>query len=317
MSLLKLRLSMIAALAILIGLTTLVVTFILTLIGITNIFLIIAFVIGINILQWLFSPYLVESLYRVKEADPNRYPLLHRVIERLSSKSGLKKPKVMIAEIELPNAFAYGSPLTGSRVAVTRGLLNILDDDEVEAVLGHELGHIRHRDMQIMMFISVLPAIFYYLGYSLYFSSLYSSGRDEGGAIVLIGLFSLVIYYLTSLIVLWFSRLREYYADSHSIGIVEDGGPKLARALAKIVTYTGGMKSRGVDTSKYSGFKALFIADPDRSLSELSELKKHGIINDIVVELARKKITTGEKILELMSTHPNTTKRIRRLLGLN
>jgi heat shock protein HtpX len=101
------------------------------------------------------------------------------------------------------------------------------------------------------------------------------------------------------------------------MGIVEDGGPRLARALAKIVTYTGNMKSRGMDTSRYSGFKALFIADPDRSLQELNELKNHGIVNDIVVELARKKITTGEKILELLSTHPNTTKRIRRLLGIN
>lgn len=317
MSLWKLRLSMVTALTILIGFTTSVITVILSLLGVFNIYLIIGLAIVLNLIQWLISPYIVESIYRVKEADPNKYSFLHRIIERLSMKSGLKKPRVMIAEVEIPNAFAYGSPLSGSRVAVTRGLLNILEEDEIEAVLGHELGHIKHKDMQIMMFISILPAIFYYLGYTLYFSSLYSSRRDEGGGLFIVGLLSLFAYYILSLIVLWFSRLREYYADSHSMEIVEGGGPKLATALAKIISYTSTLKGRGFDTSKYSGFKTLFIADPDRSPKESEELRVNGLIDEAVYKIAKRKISIGEKILELLSTHPNTTKRIRRLLGIN
>jgi len=317
MGLLRLRLSMLAAVALLIGITTLFITVILTFLGITNIFVILSLVIFINLIQWLLSPYLVDTLYKVKEADPVRYSRLHNIIERLSEKSGLKKPKVMIADIEIPNAFAYGSPLTGNRVAVTRGLLNILNDDEIEAVLGHEVGHLKHKDMHIMMFISMLPAIFYYLGYTLYFSSIFGSSEDEGaGLALLIGMFSLMIYYVLSLVVLWFSRLREYFADSHSMSIVENGGPKLANALAKIVLHTGRLKSSGADTTKYSTLKALFIADPDKAFEDLEGLRRSGLIQETVYTLARKKITFGERILELFSTHPNTTKRIRRLLGL-
>ena len=317
MSLWKLRLSMVAAVALLIGLTTLFITAILMAIGITDIFTILFIVIIISLFQWLFSPYLVDKVYKVREADPNRYSKLYKIIDKLSIKSGLKKPKVMIADMNIPNAFAYGSPLTGNRVAVTKGLMNILDDDEVEAVLGHEFGHLTHKDMQIMMFISILPAIFYYIGYSLYFSGIFGADRDEGASYAfIIGMLSLLIYYILSLVVLWFSRLREYYADSHSMKIVEDGGPKLARALAKIVEYTGAMKNKGVNTSSYSSLKALFIADPDKAVEEFNELREKGIVtSDIVYKLAHRKVTFGDRIIELLSTHPNTTKRIRRLLG--
>ena len=310
---------MITAVALLIGLTTLFITAILMAIGITDIFAILSIVIVINLLQWLLSPYLVDKVYRVREADANRYPKLHRIVERLSKRSGLKKPKIMVAEIDIPNAFAYGSPLTGNRVAITRGLMNILDDDEVEAVLGHEFGHLTHRDMQVMMFISILPAIFYYIGYSLYFSGMFGSESDEGAAYAfIIGMISLAIYYVLSLVVLWFSRLREYYADSHSMQIVENGGPKLARALAKIVEHTGALKSRGVKTSGYGSLKTLFIADPDKAVDDLNELREEGIVgSNIVYKLAHRKITFGERIMEMLSTHPNTTKRIRRLLGLD
>ena len=317
MSLWRLRFSMLAAVALLIGLSTLFITVVLTLIGITNLYLILGFVIIFNLLQWLISPYIVDALYRVKEADPIRYRRLHEIVENLSRKSRLKKPKVMIADIPIPNAFAYGSPLTGNRVAVTQGLLNILDEDEVEAVLGHEVGHLKHKDMHVMMFLSVLPAIFYYIGYSLYLSGIFSSSREENaGGLVIFGMLSLLIYYILSLIVLWFSRLREYYADSHSMSIVENGGYKLANALAKIVSYSGRLKARGYDTSRFSGLKALFIADPDKAVDELEELRRNGIVGDTVYRIARRKITFGEKILELFSTHPNTVKRIRRLLGI-
>ncbi len=141
----------------------------------------------------------------------------------------------MIADMPLPNTFAYGSPIAGSRVAVTTGLLKELEDEEVEAVLGHELGHLKHRDVQVMMFASVLPAIFYFVGYSFLTSSMYGgSNKDEGGASALIGIASIAIYWVLTLFVLGLSRLREYYADQESARTVDDGSRKLSEALAKI-----------------------------------------------------------------------------------
>src|SRR4030067_239812 len=156
----KLQLSMAATLAIIFGLTTLVFTVILTWAGIGfDLLTIGVLVVVLNIAQWLLSPYLVGAIYKVRALPENENPQLHQMVGDLSRKSGISKPKLMLSQISLPNAFAYGSPLTGSRVAVTQGLLKNLDDGEVEAVLGHELGHLKHRDGQVMMVVSFLPAL--------------------------------------------------------------------------------------------------------------------------------------------------------------
>ncbi len=147
----------------------------------------------------------------------------------------------MLAQVPVPNAFAYGSPLTGSRVAVTPGLLTALNTDEVEAVLGHELGHLRHHDVQVMMAVSVLPSVFMYLGYSFMWSGMASGGgsrRSGGGngngAIIGIGLMG--FGYLLTFFTLWLSRVREYYADRNSVQVVDNGAWKLSTGLAKIVS---------------------------------------------------------------------------------
>ncbi|MEM1995289.1 MAG: M48 family metalloprotease, partial [Nitrososphaerales archaeon] len=141
MSLVKLRLSMLATLAVLIGISTLFFTIILSLLGILDIIPLLMLIIGFNILQWLIAPYMIEALYRAKEADERSYSRLYTMLRRISERSKMAMPKLMIADIPIPNAFAYGSPLSGRRVAVTRELLRVLDDEEVEAVLAHEVGH--------------------------------------------------------------------------------------------------------------------------------------------------------------------------------
>jgi len=183
MSAWKLRFSMAATLAVIFGLSTLVFTVILTLAGIgLSLVTIGVLVVVLNVVQWLLSPYLVGAIYRAKEMAEGDNPKLHQIVSDLSKKSGISKPKLMLSQIALPNAFAYGSPLTGSRVAVTQGLLKSLDDGEVEAVLGHELGHLKHRDVQVMMVVSFLPALFYYIGYSLMLSGMFGGDRrSEGG----------------------------------------------------------------------------------------------------------------------------------------
>ncbi|KPV65232.1 MAG: heat shock protein HtpX [Candidatus Bathyarchaeota archaeon BA1] len=140
-------------------------------------------------------------------------------------------PRVMLAHIPMPNAFAYGSLIAGSRVAVTTELLKALEDEEVEAVIGHELGHLKHRDVQVMMFVSILPALFYYIGYSMLMSSYYGR-RDErgGGGAALIGMASLLLYWVLTMFTLYLSRLREHFADHHSATTVEEGSRKLSEA---------------------------------------------------------------------------------------
>jgi heat shock protein HtpX len=138
MELWKLRLSLAGTLALIIGLSTLVFTGVLFYFGTFDIFTMAILVVSFNIIQWLIAPYLVGAIYRVREMKQDENPKLHQIVADLSRKSGISSPKLMLAQIPLPNAFAYGSPLSGSRVAVTQGLLSNLNEGEVEAVLGHE-----------------------------------------------------------------------------------------------------------------------------------------------------------------------------------
>jgi heat shock protein HtpX len=315
-SLWKLRFSLVGTVALIIGLSTLFFTVILSLAGVSLLLLPII-VIVLNIVQWLIAPYLIDAIYRVKEVKQNEDPTLHEMVERLSTKSRIKKPRVMKAKMPIPNAFAYGSPIAGSRVAVTTGLLETLDTEEVEAVIGHELGHLKHRDVQVMMFVSILPAIFYYIGYSMLLSSMFSrrDSRDSGGAAI-IGIASIAIYWILTLFTLYLSRLREYFADRHSASIVEDGSRKLSEGLAKIVDSTHRIKHRRRDTSGFNSFKALFISDPDRAetdSAQLSRFRRFRGDRGLVEEVLQRKITPFDKIMEIFSTHPNIVKRLRAL----
>ncbi len=313
---------MAGTLAAIIGLSTLVFALILTLAGVGFDFLTLGiFIVVLNVAQWLFSPYLVGAMYKVRGLPESENPQLHQTVNSLCQKSGISKPKLMLAQIPLPNAFAYGSPLTGNRVAVTSGLLNSLDDGEVEAVLGHELGHLKHRDVQVMMVVSFLPALFYYIGYLLMGSSLFGGERrsnNDNGA--LIGIFFMVFSYVLTLFTLYLSRLREYYADRHSVSVVDNGAEKLSTGLARIVnsskTVTAKQKK---EQPKNGAFKALFISDPDRASADsaaLNGFNSHSK-NDLVNEILSKKPTFADKLLEAFSTHPNIVKRLRALQELS
>jgi heat shock protein HtpX len=320
MSIWQLRFSILGTLALIIGLSTLFLTVILTLLGV-DLLAIGIFVVVFNIAQWLLAPYLIDAMYRVKEATPSEHPELHSMVERLSQKSGIKKPRVMIANIPVPNAFAYSSPIAGSRVAVTSQLLNTLENEEVEAVLGHELGHLKHKDVQTMMFVSILPALFYYIGFSMMLSSMYGrrSQRDSGSAAVLIGVASMAIYWILTMFTLYLSRLREYFADRHSATIVDEGPRKLSEALAKIQNSTGRMKRINKQAGSFSSFKALFISDPDRAETDtISIAQARGYATDqkLVEEVLRRKVTSADRLMELFSTHPNIVKRLKALQEL-
>lgn len=316
MALVKLRLSIIGTLAFIIGLSTLFFTVILSLTNAFSFYTMVFFVVGFNILQWLIAPYLIDAMYHVKEVQEKDHPKIYAMVKRICQRAKFPMPKVMIASIPIPNAFAYGSPIAGRRVAITTELLKTLEDEEVEAVLGHEIGHLKHRDVQVMMFASVLPAIFYYIGFSLMLSGMWGGRNRNTGGAVLIGIAAMALYWILSLFVMGLSRLREYYADQHAVRTVDDGARKLSEALAKITISAGRYKLRHGNTGGTSSFKALFISDPDHADQDEVLLAKSRLgksDSDLVRKIVSRKVTTGERLMELFSTHPNVVKRLRAL----
>lgn len=313
-SLLRLRLTMLGTLALVIGASTLFISLLLYLLGALNIFSVLIFVVLFNLVQWLISPYMVEAMYRCKEVPYDQSPKLHEMVERVARSAGVPKPRVMYSPLQAPNAFAYGSPLGGSRVCVTQGLLDNLKDDEIEAVIGHELGHLKHRDVQIMMFVSVLPTIFYWIGISLIWSGgYYGSNQRNAGNAQAIGFLALIVYFILNLLILALGRQRELYADRHGAEVVPEGAQKLAVALAKLDAYSHGLKRKGSSSFQVSGFKSMLIIDPDHTsginLADLSD-------SELVDYVASRRESAGERLLELFSTHPSTVKRIRILRAL-
>lgn len=295
-SLLGLKLDMLLTLSLIIAVSTFVFTLLLGssvgLIG--GVIMALAF----NALMWLISPYLLIGMYGLRELKRSDLPWLYDALESLARKSGLKIPKLYLAPVRVPNAFAFGSPIFGYGVAVTEGLLRDLSEDEVEAVVGHEVGHIKHRDMHVMMIATALPSIFMQIGRWVMMSSAYSySGRDResnAGAALLIGSLLMVIGWILYLLALRLSRLREFYADAHSAITVERGAEKLQRALVRIVESTDPRRGEQLVAAK-----ALMIADPTASYR--------------IREYMEREPSFFERVMNLFSTHPRVEDRLRRL----
>lgn len=305
LSLVKLRVAMLGTWALITALASLLFVAVLALLRIPllNFYSIIGFVVFFHVFQWLIGPYMINAIYRVRPASEAGMPWVEEAVNRLSVSAGMDKPpKAYVAEIDIPNAFAYGSPLTGPMVAVTRRLAESLPREEVEAVIGHELGHIKHRDVLFMMAVSIIPAIIYYLGYTLFVSGAYGGRREGGGYVFLVGLVLMAFSFVFNLFVFYISRLREYYADYFAAKIVRNGARNLQRALVRIMMLSG--RIRRDEAAHFEQFKAFLIADPEISIQAFGDV-------DAVVE--RVKNTKANTIVELFSTHPDPAKRLRAL----
>ncbi len=256
-----------------------------------------------NFFMWLISPYLLTAMYRLKPVEREDAPRLYSTVEMLAIKSGLRKmPRVYIAPTKVPNAFAFGSPLFGYGVAVTEGLLNVLNEDEIEAVLGHEIGHIKHGDMHVMMLATALPALFLHIGRWFIWGSMLGYGygsrdRDDAGSLYLLGIALTVIGWLLYLLALRLSRLREFYADAHSAITVERGADKLQRALVKIAKSTDPRLG-----AQLASAKALMIIDPTQTE-----------VNEDIKAIIEREATVFERVMSLFSTHPRLEDRLRKL----
>ena len=176
--------------------------------------------------------------------SPEQEPRLHAMIERLSAMADMPKPKkVAMMDTHVPNAFATGRSPKSAVLAVTRGLMARLTEQEQEAVLAHELSHIKNRDVMVLTWAGLIVIIAGYLMQWLFIISLFGGfgggGRDRGGggqaALIMLAVYvgTILVYFLSQLLILTLSRYREYAADRGSA--ILTGAPlQLASALAKI-----------------------------------------------------------------------------------
>jgi len=188
--------------------------------------------------------------------------------------------------------------------------------------LGHEISHIKHRDVAVITMLSVVPMVCYMLYISFFWGGMFSRDRRDAGVAMLIGMASLILYFVTSLLVMYGSRIREYYAD---LGSVELGNPpsKLATALYKLVY--GSARGDRRELRQVAGLKALFVNDISKAGYEIKELKDidldmSGTIDEHELEVLKQRkirISFGERLIELLSSHPNMVKRIKHLASLS
>jgi heat shock protein HtpX len=236
---------------------------------------------GTNFIAYFFSDKIALATYRAQPATREQLPRVYSVVERITQKIGLPMPKIYVIPTESPNAFATGRKPAHASVAVTHGILGLLNDEELEGVLAHELGHVNNRDILISSIAATIAgAITYVARFGFFFGGM--GGRDDrrgGGAGSLLMLILAPI--AAVLIQLAVSRSREYQADA--TGAHFTGNPyALASALAKLDAY-----SRRVPMAATPSTAHLFIIQP----------------------------LLGMNFGSLFSTHPPVAKRIERLTG--
>ena len=185
--------------------------------------------------QWYFSDSMALAAMHARVVTPEQAPQLHGMIDRLCALADMPKPRVAIADTDVPNAFATGRSPSRSAVCVTTGLLRRLDREELEAVLSHELSHVAHRDVTVMTVASFAAIVAGIMARSAMWGSMTQNRRDNNGAAVflIVLLVSVVVYFVSFLLTRALSRYRELSADRG--GALLTGNPgALARALQKI-----------------------------------------------------------------------------------
>lgn len=239
--------------------------------------------LGMNFFAYFFSHKIVLSMYRAKEITEAEAPELYSIIRRLTQKAGLPMPKVYIIDSDQPNAFATGRSPKHGVVAVTTGIMRILSMEELSGVIGHELAHIKHRDILISTIAATFAGAISYLAQMAQWALIFGGGRhddDEGGGHPIVALLMMIIAPLVAMIVqLAISRSREYAADEEGASIA--GNPLyLANALKKLH-----YASQAIPMNANPGTAHLFIVNP----------------------------LSGKSLMKLFSTHPPIEERVARL----
>jgi heat shock protein HtpX len=241
--------------------------------------------------QWFFSDKIVLWSTGTKIVSKEEYPTLHQIIENLSQKAKIPKPKVGVMTSDIPNAFATGKSPKSSVIVVSSGILKILEKDELEGVLSHELTHIRNKDVTKITLASLFSTIAWYLMQSSMFSTMFGGygygGRQQqqGGNVFLVLIVAGIVWFLSFLIIRAISRYREFSADRG--GAYLTGKPMiLSRALMKISVEVKVVPTQ--ELKKIEGMNAFFIIPA----------------------------ISGETIARFFSTHPPITERVKRLMRI-
>lgn len=249
-----------------------------------------AFVIalGLNFFSYWFSDKLVLAMYRAQEVSEVDAPDLYRLVRRLTDQAGLPMPRVYIIPSENPNAFATGRSPSHAAVAVTQGILRMLTREELEGVLGHELAHVKHRDILIQTIAATFASAISFLAFMARWGAVFGlGGRDDrnGGVLGLLAM-AIVAPIAATIIRLAISRSEEFRADRAGAEI--SGRPlALASALQKLQQ---GVQFRPMAATPSRNATAhMFIMQP----------------------------FTGGGLASLFSTHPPTEERIARLRNLS
>ena len=314
-----------ATMALLYGLLVLILLIVFHLTGVPLIIAVIAAAIVLFI-QFLISPFLTDLTQRLfyKTRFGAEIPeYLREFIEQVCQEQHMKYPKIGLIDDGAPNAFTYGHTKNNARIVLTRGIFELLTEDEVKAVTAHELGHAVHYDMLLMTMAELVPTVLYaiYRGLiegtkSTAGSSSDSDDSKSAAAQAAIAAIAYVLYIIAQYIVLWFSRTREYYADAFAVDAT--GNPEaLSRALIQIgfglsthaeVAEKG--KKRAMNASSTNAM-GIFDAKASKSLAVScfvnGELDKNHVKNAMKWELWN----TWAKWYELNSTHPLISKRLQ------
>jgi heat shock protein HtpX len=253
----------------------------------------IVFVAGFLAVQWFFSDRIALYSMGGREVSPEEAPQLHAIVDRLCALADMPKPKVAIADSDVPNAFATGRSPSRAVVCATTGIMRRLDERELEGVLSHELSHVAHRDVTVMTLASFVGILAGFLTRMALYSGMFGGGRrnnnDSGGApvVLVITLVSVVVYALSFLLTRALSRYRELAADR--AGAFLTGQPSaLAAALTKITGEMGRIPTK--DLRHAEPFNAFFFAPA---------------------------VAPGFSISSLFSTHPPLEKRLDQLARIS
>ncbi len=241
-----------------------------------------------NFVSYFFSDKIALAVYRAQPVTREELPRVYQVVERLTQRIGIPMPKIYVIPSDSPNAFATGRNPNHASVAVTQGILNLLNDEELEGVLAHELGHVRNRDILISSIAATLAGAITVLARMAMWGAMFGGlggrdDRDRGGGLG--ALFMMILAPIAAMLIqLAVSRSREYAADATGAHLT--GNPyALASALRKLDTY-----SRRVPLPASPSTAHLFIVQPFLGMS-------------------------GLNLANLFSTHPPIAKRIERLTG--